>query len=93
MAEGDVPVSVRDLTACPDEPLYADPASRDFSSSRTASATQARATCPNLVLLGQATGSGILLDTPPELTDVVRATQKICENRHHLLKAPAPSTP
>ncbi|MFD9483378.1 DegT/DnrJ/EryC1/StrS family aminotransferase [Streptomyces sp. NPDC059991] len=82
-AEG-IPVSARDLIACPDEPIYADISSRDYSRSRTASAEQARTACSTLVLLGQAAGSGLLLDEPTELTDVARAVQKIHENRHHL---------
>ncbi|WP_329581299.1 DegT/DnrJ/EryC1/StrS family aminotransferase [Streptomyces sp. NBC_01361] len=43
-AEG-IPVSVRPLTACHDEPLYADPTTRDHSPSRTSSAAQARTAC------------------------------------------------
>ncbi|MGX1668576.1 DegT/DnrJ/EryC1/StrS family aminotransferase [Streptomyces sp. NPDC055400] len=82
-AEG-IPVSTRDLIACPDEPVYADITSRDYSSSRTVSAEQARAACSTLVLLGQAAGSGLLLEGPTELADVVRTVEKIHENRHHL---------
>ncbi|WP_405814164.1 DegT/DnrJ/EryC1/StrS family aminotransferase [Streptomyces sp. NBC_01390] len=82
-AEG-IPVSLRDLVACPDEPIYANATSRDYSSSRTASAAQARAACARLVLLGQAAGSGLLLNESAELADVVRAVEKIHENRHHL---------
>ncbi|MGW3493140.1 DegT/DnrJ/EryC1/StrS family aminotransferase [Streptomyces sp. NPDC001020] len=82
-AEG-IPVSLRDLVACPDEPIYADVTSRDYSSSRTASAAQARAACARLVLLGQAAGSGLLFEEPAELADVVRAVEKIHENRRHL---------
>ncbi|GGU43890.1 DegT/DnrJ/EryC1/StrS family aminotransferase [Streptomyces violascens] len=82
-AEG-IPVSTRNLIACPDEPVYADTASRDHSRSRTASAEQAREACATLVLLGQAAGSGLLLEEPTELADVVRAVEKIHENRHHL---------
>jgi hypothetical protein len=79
-----IPVSVRTLTACPDEPLYADPTSRDYSASRTSSAAQARTACASLVLLGQAAGSG----HPTELADVVRAVEKIYDNRHHLRQHP-----
>ncbi|WP_327356360.1 DegT/DnrJ/EryC1/StrS family aminotransferase [Streptomyces sp. NBC_01304] len=82
-AEG-IPVSTRDLIACPDEPIYADITNRDYSSSRTVSAEQARAACSTLVLLGQAAGSGLLLEGPKELADVVRAVEKIHENRHQL---------
>ncbi|MEU1456846.1 DegT/DnrJ/EryC1/StrS family aminotransferase [Streptomyces avermitilis] len=82
-AEG-IPVLGRDLAACPDEPIYADATSRDYSSSRTASATQARAACARLVLLGQAAGSGLLFEESAELADVVRAVEKIHENRCHL---------
>lgn len=82
-AEG-IPVSSRDLIACPDEPIYADATSRDYSSSRTASAARARAACARLVLLGQAAGSGLLFEESVELADVVRAVEKIHENRRHL---------
>jgi dTDP-4-amino-4,6-dideoxygalactose transaminase len=82
-AEG-IPVGTRDLTACPDEPLYSDPASIDFSISRTASALCARTACTRLVLLGQPAGSGLLLDEPAELLDVHRALLKIYENRAQL---------
>ncbi|MFE9997501.1 DegT/DnrJ/EryC1/StrS family aminotransferase [Streptomyces avermitilis] len=82
-AEG-IPVSSRDLVACPDEPIYAEATSRDYSTSRTASATQARAACARLVLLGQAAGSGLLFEESAELADVVHAVEKIHENRCHL---------
>ncbi|MFD0032113.1 hypothetical protein ACFVJK_28310 [Streptomyces sp. NPDC127172] len=87
-----IPVSVRTLTACPDEPLYAVPTSRDYSASRTSSAPEARTACASLVLLGQAAGSGMLLDHPTELADVVRAVEKIYDNRHHLRQHPPAST-
>ncbi|MFE7504654.1 DegT/DnrJ/EryC1/StrS family aminotransferase [Promicromonospora sp. NPDC057488] len=90
-AEG-IPVQRRDLIACPDEPIYADANSRDYSSSRTASAAQARAACASVVLLGQATGSGLLFEKPEELVDVVRAVEKIHENQHLLLDEPFAST-
>ncbi|AVH60668.1 MULTISPECIES: DegT/DnrJ/EryC1/StrS family aminotransferase [Streptomyces] len=82
-AEG-IPVSRRDLVACPDEPIYADATSRDYSSSRTASAAQARAACARLVLLGQTAGSGLLFEESEELADVVRAVEKIHKNLRHL---------
>ncbi|MEU3741941.1 DegT/DnrJ/EryC1/StrS family aminotransferase [Streptomyces sp. NPDC032198] len=82
-AEG-IPASTRGLVACPDEAVYADITSRDYSSSRTVSAEQARVACSTLVLLGQAAGSGLLLEGPSELTDVVRAVEKIHENRIRL---------
>lgn len=82
-AEG-IPVVVRDLTACPDEPLYADPAGRDHSASRAVSCHYARDACSRLVLLGQPAGSGLLLEAPDELADVVRAMTKIHENRSQL---------
>lgn len=86
-AEG-IPASIRDLIACTDEPIYADPTNRDFSPSRTASAALARVACTKLVLLGQAAGSGMLLDDPPELADVVRAVHKVYDNRRHLPSDP-----
>ncbi|MFC9670021.1 DegT/DnrJ/EryC1/StrS family aminotransferase [Streptomyces sp. NPDC056949] len=86
-AEG-IPVSVRTLTACPDEPLYADPTSCDHSPSQTSAAAQARTACASLILLGQAAGSGMLLDHPTELADVVRAVEKIYDNSHHLRQHP-----
>ncbi|WP_411133166.1 DegT/DnrJ/EryC1/StrS family aminotransferase [Streptomyces sp. C10] len=78
-AEG-IPVGLRDLIACPDEPIYADSAVRDYAHSRTVSCTQARAACTRLVLFGQAAGSGMLLEDPSELADVVRAVEKVHDN-------------
>ncbi|WP_406319791.1 hypothetical protein [Streptomyces sp. NBC_00118] len=86
-AEG-IPVSVRPLTACPGEPLSADPTSRDHSPSRTSSATQARTACASLNLLGQAARSSMLLDDPSELADDTRAVEKIYNNSHHLHRHP-----
>lgn len=85
-AEG-IPVGLRDLIACPDEPIYADGAAQDYSNSRTVSCTQARAACTRLVLFGQATGSGMLLEDPSELTDVVRAVEKVHDNCGQLREA------
>ncbi|WP_164784878.1 DegT/DnrJ/EryC1/StrS family aminotransferase [Streptomyces griseoviridis] len=85
-AEG-IPVGLRDLMACPDEPIYADAASPDYAHSRTVSCTQARAACTTLVLFGQAAGSGMLLDDPSELADVVRAVEKIHDNCGQLREA------
>ncbi|MDT0478021.1 DegT/DnrJ/EryC1/StrS family aminotransferase [Streptomyces sp. DSM 41014] len=85
-AEG-IPVGLRDLTACPDEPIYADDTTRDYSHSRTVSCTRARAACTRLVMFGQAAGSGMLLDDSSELTDVVRAVEKIHDNCGQLREA------
>ena len=85
-AEG-IPVGLRDLIACPDEPIYADAAAQDYAPSRTESCARARAACTRLVLFGQAAGSGMLLDDPSELADVVRAVEKIHDNRGQLLEA------
>ncbi|MEV0093694.1 DegT/DnrJ/EryC1/StrS family aminotransferase [Streptomyces sp. NPDC050738] len=90
-AEG-IPVSMRPLTACPDEPLYADPNRRDHAPSRTSSAAQARTACSTLILLGQPAGSGMLLDAPAELLDVVRALEKIHYNRLRLQPLAPPLT-
>ncbi|MFE5406184.1 DegT/DnrJ/EryC1/StrS family aminotransferase [Streptomyces sp. NPDC056580] len=85
-AEG-IPVVLRDLIACPDEPIYANAASQDYACSRIVSCTQTRAACTKLVLLGQAAGSGMLLDDPSELADVVRAVEKIHDNCDQLREA------
>ncbi|MFF3354134.1 DegT/DnrJ/EryC1/StrS family aminotransferase [Streptomyces sp. NPDC002917] len=85
-AEG-IPVGRRDLIACPDEPIYADATAQDHAHSRTVSCTRARAACTKLVLFGQAAGSGMLLDDPSELADVVRAVEKIHDNCGQLREA------
>ncbi|MFD9173195.1 DegT/DnrJ/EryC1/StrS family aminotransferase, partial [Streptomyces diastaticus] len=85
-AEG-IPVGLRDLIACPDEPIYADAAAQDYAPSRTVSCARARAACTRLVLFGQAAGSGMLLDAPSELVDVVHAVEKIHKNRGQLREA------
>lgn len=85
-AEG-IPVVLRDLIACPDEPVYADAASQDHARSRTVSCARARAACKKLVLFGQAAGSGMLLEDPSELADVVRAVEKIHDNMGQLREA------
>lgn len=82
-AEG-IPVGLRTIRACPDEPIYADQANSDYSPSRTVSCANARAACARVVLLGQAAGSGLLLDTPEDLDDVTRAVTKIYDNRREL---------
>jgi hypothetical protein len=79
-AEG-IPVGARPIRACPDEPIYADEATGDHSPSRTVSCANARAASARVVLLGQATGSGLLLDEPD---DVTRAVTKIYDNRRNL---------
>lgn len=96
-AEG-IPVGLRDLIACPDEPIYADAAAQDYAHSRTVSCTRARAACTRLVLFGQAAGSGMLLEDPSELADVVRAVEKIRDNcdqfrevEHQRATTPVPS--
>jgi len=95
-AEG-IPVGARPIRACPDEPIYADEATSDHSPSRTVSCANARAACARVILLGQATGSGLLLDDPDDLDDVTRAVTKIYDNRRdlhawHPARTTAPST-
>ncbi|GAA3744634.1 DegT/DnrJ/EryC1/StrS family aminotransferase [Salinactinospora qingdaonensis] len=82
-AEG-IPVGRGTLIPCSDEPIYADPANPDYAPARVAADTHARNTCARLVLLGQAAGSGMLLDEPTELADVTRAAEKIYNNRSRL---------
>lgn len=88
-AEG-IPASVSELTACPDEPLYADRTSPDFTASRLVSCAHARAACSTLVLLGQPAGSGLLLAEPDELADVARALHKLHDNRSALHRIATP---
>lgn len=88
-AEG-IPVGIRNLTACPDESLYAQRDGLDYRPSRLVSATRARDACSKLVLLGQPAASGLLLDDPSELADVPRALTKIHENRHQLHRVTVP---
>jgi hypothetical protein len=82
-AEG-IPIGLRSIRACPDEPIYADPTTSDYSRSRTVSCTNARTACAKVVLLEQATGSGLLLGDPDDLDDVTRAVTKIYGNRREL---------
>ncbi|WP_345556840.1 hypothetical protein [Streptomonospora halophila] len=46
--------------------------------------SHARIACARLILLGQAAGSGMLLDEPRELADVTRAAKKIYNNHSQL---------
>lgn len=49
--------------------------------------TRARAACTRLVLFGQAARSGMLLEDPSELADVVRAVEEIRDSYDQLREA------
>lgn len=84
-AEG-IPVGRGTLIPCSDEPIYADHTNPDYTPARVIADTHARIACARLVLLGQAAGSGMLLDEPTELADITRAVEKIYNNRSHSIK-------
>jgi dTDP-4-amino-4,6-dideoxygalactose transaminase len=83
-AEG-IPTGNRHTLALPDLHLFR---SKDAGvPSRAMDCSQAREVARTLIRMGQPTGSGLLLERPADLDDVVAAVSKVAENLDALIRA------